>query len=200
MLVKGMGYYADAEAVKTAHIKDNRQVTTVHQGNGSIQHRDGERWPGSGANRRSVWSDISPEPYGGAHFATFPSDLPRICIQASTSEKGVCPECGAQWARVVDHKNMEVRQSGHGIGTGMRTSLYGTEVEPASTTTLDWRATCSCDAGNPVPAVVLDPFCGTATTCLAAQKLGRRAVGVDLSKAYLQQAVNRLGKVSLPLF
>ena len=46
---------------------------------------------------------------------------------------------------------------------------------------------------------MLDPFAGTATACLAAQKLGRRAVGVDLSEAYLQQAVKRLEGVPLPL-
>ena len=33
--------------------------------------------------------------------------------------------------------------------------------------------------------VVLDPFCGCATTCIAAEKLGRRWIGVDVSlKAY----------------
>jgi DNA modification methylase len=34
---------------------------------------------------------------------------------------------------------------------------------------------------------------------LAAQKLGRRAVGVDLSETYLQQAVKRLEGVTLPM-
>ena len=47
--------------------------------------------------------------------------------------------------------------------------------------------------------LVLDPFAGTFTTGLAAQKLGRRAAGVDISEAYLQQAVKRLGAVSLPM-
>ena len=28
--------------------------------------------------------------------------------------------------------------------------------------------------------IVLDPFCGTATTCIAAERLGRGWVGVDL--------------------
>lgn len=34
-------------------------------------------------NRRSVWS-IPSEPYSEAHFATFPTELPRRCILAST--------------------------------------------------------------------------------------------------------------------
>jgi site-specific DNA-methyltransferase (adenine-specific) len=37
----------------------------------------------------------------------------------------------------------------------------------------------------PEPGVVLDPFCGTGTTLLAARTLGRRSVGIDLSASYL---------------
>jgi site-specific DNA-methyltransferase (adenine-specific) len=137
-LTKGMNYYSDGEAVKT----DTQ------------------------ANRRDVWRDISPEPYAGEHFATFPPDLPRLCIQASTSEAGVCGSCGNQWARVVD---------------------------------LDrWKPTCDCNADK-IPATVLDPFAGTGTTLLAAQRLGRSSVGVDLSKDYLNQAVKRLSKETLPM-
>ena len=64
--------------------------------------------------------------------------------------------------------------------------------------TLGWRATCSHDAPA-IPALVLDPFAGTFTTDMAAQKLGRRAVGVDISEAYLEQAVRRLSAVTLPM-
>jgi site-specific DNA-methyltransferase (adenine-specific) len=37
----------------------------------------------------------------------------------------------------------------------------------------------------PERGVVLDPFCGTGTTLLAARSLGRRSVGIDLSRSYL---------------
>lgn len=36
-------------------------------------------------NRRSVWN-ITTKPYKGAHFATFPPELPEICIKAGTRE------------------------------------------------------------------------------------------------------------------
>ena len=36
-------------------------------------------------------------------------------------------------------------------------------------------------ASSPVGGVVLDPFCGCATTCVAAERLGRCWVGVDIS-------------------
>lgn len=214
MLTKGMGYFCDVEAVREgvtggthsrgpqAHI----MAETAAPGSGikSNSSWDAATWgPVSARNRRSVWNGISPEPYGGSHFATFPSDLPRICIQASTSERGVCPECGSQWARILDHKNMVIRQSERAMKLrerdgAMRTAPGGTHDAPAETQTIGWRATCG-HTRNPVPATVLDPFAGTATTCLAAQKLGRRAVGVDISGSYLKQAVKRLSAVPLPL-
>jgi len=49
-------------------------------------------------NKRDVWT-IATQPYKGAHFAVFPEEIPRTCIKAGTSEKGVCPTCGAFWAR-----------------------------------------------------------------------------------------------------
>jgi len=66
--------------------------------------------------------------------------------------------------------------------------------------TKGWRPTCACpEANTPVPCLVLDPFVGSGTTCEAAQKLGHRSVGLDLSEAYLRQAVSRLSALSLPL-
>jgi len=38
----------------------------------------------------------------------------------------------------------------------------------------------------PEAGVVLDPFCGTGTTLLAARNLGRRSVGIDISCHYLE--------------
>ena len=42
--------------------------------------------------------------------------------------------------------------------------------------------------------MVLDPFCGCATACVAAEKLGRRWVGIDISPNALIQVNNRLRK------
>jgi len=213
MLTKCMGYHADGEAVKTAAIHAGRLVKATGNGAKNSGHinntADGfthhDTLVGSGANRRSVWNDISPEPYGGSHFATFPSDLPRICIQASTSERGCCSECGSQWARVVDTGPQGTyNENGNPQGINRSTMAWGDD-HPSNNprwhntnSTLGWRPTCNCNAPA-IPATVLDPFSGTATTCRAAQKLGRRAVGVDISEAYLEQAVRRLSAVTLPM-
>lgn len=55
--------------------------------NQASEHRtkSGNEWDGGSgrANRRSVWS-INTQGYKGAHFATFPSEIPRLCIMAGT--------------------------------------------------------------------------------------------------------------------
>ena len=42
----------------------------------------------SGRNKRSVW-EIATEPYAEAHFATYPTELVKPCIQAGCPEGGV---------------------------------------------------------------------------------------------------------------
>ena len=46
-------------------------------------------------------------------------------------------------------------------------------------------ATCPADG------VILDPFCGTGTTLLAARNLGRPSVGIDVSRQYLKLTQER---------
>ena len=48
--------------------------------------------------------------------------------------------------------------------------------------------------------VVLDPFCGCATTCVAAQQLGRRWIGIDLETNVVNILVDRLTDASGVLF
>lgn len=43
----------------------------------------------------------------------------------------------------------------------------------------------------PPDGLVLDPFCGTGTTMLAARKLWRKSVGIDISEGYLEIAEER---------
>jgi modification methylase len=43
--------------------------------------------------------------------------------------------------------------------------------------------------------IILDPFMGSGTTALAATKLGRKFVGIELSETYIRMAKNRLKKL-----
>ena len=46
--------------------------------------------------------------------------------------------------------------------------------------------------------IVLDPFCGTGATCLAAKSAGRRFIGIELNPDYAAFARHRLGLADLP--
>lgn len=50
-----------------------------------------------------------------------------------------------------------------------------------------------------VQCVVLDPFVGSGTVPMVAQKLGRKGIGVDLSAEYLELARKRVEGVPLPM-
>jgi site-specific DNA-methyltransferase (cytosine-N4-specific) len=67
---------------------DGRRQTHVEKGNGSIQHRDGDRWPNEGRNVRSVW-EIPTQPYPEAHFATYPEKLVERCLLAGCPSGGI---------------------------------------------------------------------------------------------------------------
>jgi len=47
---------------------------------------------------------------------------------------------------------------------------------------------------------VLDPFCGTATTLVAALKTGRNSIGVEIDREYCRMAAIRLQEENEPLF
>lgn len=51
---------------------------------------------------------------------------------------------------------------------------------PADLCRIPLLATC------PEGGIVIDPFCGTGTTLLAARDLGRKSIGIDISRRYLE--------------
>ena len=48
--------------------------------------------------------------------------------------------------------------------------------------------------------VVLDPFAGSGTTLVVAEKLNRKWIGIEISKNYCELARERIEKAKLPLF
>ena len=210
LLSKEGRYFYDAEALKTAAFPrwgkhSAEKYKDIKGPTATGLHSDGYERPTS-ANARNVWT-FPTQGRPDAHFATFPDELPRRCILAGTSEHGVCGECGAPWARVVESEVVKNRPSagedprsrnedklsvGRGHGGHRGNNLQ------TSTQTLGWQPTCGCNADT-VPATVLDPFVGSGTTVAIAQSLGRRGVGLDLNSEYLENAAKRIGAVTLPL-
>ena len=61
----------------------------------------------------------------------------------------------------------------------------------ATRNTIGWRPTCDHDA-EPVPSVVLDPFCGSGTTGVVALRHGRSFIGIELNPEYIELARKRI--------
>lgn len=229
-LTRSARYFYDAEAVK----EPATGTTRKQEGGGNGKCTE----PGGGIrnntsfmatirdrvlayrNARSVWR-INAKPltadYGVDHFALYPEELPRRLILASTSERGVCPTCGAPWTREkeptpeyaaklgdwADDRPDQLEGRGHAVTpdghrlTARRTKRGGSAT--ADYVTIGWRQGCACEPMEPRAAVVLDPFAGLATTGVAAGKLGRDFVGIELRDEYARAAARRVREEVGPL-
>lgn len=167
----------------------------------------------SGGDGRPLALDVPAAAYRDAHTATFPVGLVDPLIRAGTSEKGVCVTCGAPWRRIVEAGEADLehqRACGGDVAgayDGVSTKNYAAaRVQDASATkarilegmkeriTVGWEPTCKCAAHDPVPAILLDIFCGSGTLPMVAARLGRRAIGLELNAADVEMAANRINE------
>jgi len=221
LLSKAARYFYDADAVR----EPQTEGTLERFGNGAAPRKPGIKQGGSdrksrsfdeatpdailanGRNLRNVWT-IPTHAYSDAHFATFPPALVERCIRAGTSDRGCCAACGAPWVRVTERSNGLAGKSWHDHVDDERRGQRGgasayrgddrKAYEANGVTTTGWRASCACEA-DVVPCTVLDPFVGSGTTALVADRLQRDAIGIDLSIDYAAMAQRRL-EDDCPLF
>lgn len=205
-LAKSPEYFCDAEGVKEKAISQN-VTRSSPKAVGGVQGMEKQNDSFASSivgnletrNPRNVWS-LSAEPLKAAHFAAFPSSIPRRCIQASTSAAGCCPTCGSQWASIVETERVPTRpgtnskvtdlkhDTGYSSGSvpGHPTEFGNRDPERhiQRTKILGYRQTCNCAAHEPVPCTVLDPFAGSGTTLMVSRWLGRKSIGIELSEKY----------------
>jgi len=220
LLSKSKKYFYDADAIREDNVNPKRtnykpgkeayMEGNIHgpfddrivRNEGFKAYADGKVCVGR--NKRSVWN-INTQPYPDAHFAVFPTEIPRLCISAGTSEEGCCSSCGAPHERITekgftshDGSTESLYEKG---SSGGRISLLrqaareqGFEYQPSSKT-VGWRATCNCNAKT-VPCTVLDPFAGSGTTGEVAKRLGRNYVLIELNPEYKTLIEKRLASVT----
>lgn len=171
--------------------------------------------PGAISNQRSVWT-LAPEFFPGQHFATFPTELPRRAILASTSSYGCCARCGAPWRRKLKKERKPTRPGvnskclSHSNGDTATSEAMGwnrpnvignrdPQRHVTITHMLGWEPSCKCGETTLVAPVVLDPFSGSGTTGLVATRLGCRFIGAELNDEYAAASRTRLAS-DTPLF
>ena len=215
LFAKSQRYYYDAEAVREEAQYGRRTWSRQQFKGGDLaKHhgKDGGSTTGgdanSGRNLRDVWW-LSPEPFPGTHFATFPRALVEPCIKAGTSDQGVCPKCGAPRKRVgekgepvIEHQKACGGDSSGNYSGKATKDFESAQAQDASevkrrtlegmrTRSYSWKRGCR-HRGDPVPATVLDPFAGSGTTGVVANALGRDFVGVELNPDYAEMARKRI--------
>lgn len=180
-----------------AHKRLNTQSETLVAGNKwGARHEGWEATKGDrvGRNKRSVWP-LATEPFPDAHFATAPTALVEPCLKAGTSEKGCCPKCGAPWVRVGEttYENPGQRTTNGPRSLAQRHEAAGFETRlEKSFTTKGWKQGCDCNASDPVPCTVIDPFFGSGTTGVVADRLRLNCIGIELNPEYAEMARARL--------
>lgn len=160
----------------------------------------------TGKNPGDVF-EIKTKPFPEAHFAVYPEELCVKPIKSSCPE-WVCKKCGKPKRKIVvtggyaSAFNIRVRdvQRGRIKHTDRRASeeeiANYNEKEYTSKVKLRVIAEgCNCNAGYE-PGIVLDPFCGSGTTCVVAKKLGRRFIGIEINRNYYELARKRIKNVS----
>ncbi|MBW2977821.1 site-specific DNA-methyltransferase [Candidatus Woesearchaeota archaeon] len=143
---------------------------------------------------------MTTQPFPEAHFAVYPEEL---CVKPikSSCPKQICKKCGfireritkptEEYAKLLGkanpHKGIEIGKTNKGTDIGQEICQRHLTAQYK---TLGFTK-CKCEAGWR-SGIVLDPFVGSGTTCLVAQKLGRNWIGIDLKKEYIAIAKKRL--------
>lgn len=217
MFAKGADYFCDGDAVAepaTCKAPGNRK----HKGrdafaNGDVTQRTKLGLADTGAretrNPRNVWS-LSNEGTKLKHFAAFPTELVKRCLLAATSAGGCCPACRTPYAPIVESSRTPTRpalnskvlprvsqhtDSPYHQKNGSVVGNRDPQRHCTSTRILGYLPSCVCNAGDPIPQIVLDPFAGTGTTLQTAVWYGRDAIGCELSEDYAAMAEQRIAEM-----
>jgi DNA modification methylase len=181
VMVRQPSYFFDLDAVRVPHTS---RLSKRHRVTASVRGREAWRGPNAadadglakikaegrvghplGKNPGDVWR-IASSTYRGAHHATYPVALAERALLAGCPEAR-CSRCRLPWRRST------IRDLG-------RAALRGA-LGP----------TCGCDAASE-PGLVLDPFMGSGTTAIAAEKHGRDWLGIEINPEFAALALARI--------
>jgi hypothetical protein len=126
------------------------------------------------------------------HFAAYPPELVRRIILGWSPLK-VCQQCGEGRRPVCEAAYDDVApiaasDKAHDEAQGNTFATRALGRASRQTSIVGEACVCSTPTAETRPGCVLDPMAGTGTTVGVAHKLGRNAIGVDLSMDYARLA------------
>jgi site-specific DNA-methyltransferase (adenine-specific) len=200
-LVRSPRYFFDLDAIREPHrSKGNRSARTASSSppawagplagtQGGLARPRADGLPGHrlGKNPGDVWR-LPASSYRGAHFATFPEILVERPLLATCPER-VCTGCGEGWQRAAG----EVVRLGSPAASGRDPYVRRYPSRWQTVRALGRLVACACGAPA-LPGVVLDPFFGSGTVGVVAQRLGRDWIGIELNPTYAELARARLSR------
>jgi len=217
MLVKKKKYWFDLDAVRVVHKDISIKRANYERTRKTSKGAKSELYAGlpankvklgiGGKNPGDVW-EISTQPFPEAHFATFPEKLIESMIKSSCPAE-ICLKCGRARVRIIEHnseagftekeyKDWEKETGIVSQDRGNRATLglkKKGNVKYAGKTT-GWTK-CDCKDPEYEAGIILDPFMGSGTTALVAQKLGRNYLGIEINPEYIKIAEKRLAQKPL---
>ena len=140
-----------------------------------------------GKNPGDFWT-ITTKPFLGAHFAVYPEKICVTPIKASCPEF-VCKKCGKPRVKKIDSESIPTRPGNMSKDTDGVFAASRKRFMPVYKG--EYYETCDCNAGFD-PGIVLDLFVGSGTTCIMAERLNRRWIGIDISVEYCKMAIERI--------
>lgn len=152
-----------------------------------------------------LWS-VPPQPGREGHKAMWPPSVPSRCFRLGSSEHGCCASCGAPWVRVLrrardgrPRSDGPARPTAPGYFDQAKVKVTreggGTSMPRDAVTTEGWRPSCGCGAGA-APCVTADVFCGSGRSGVAARRLGRRFLGVELNDDFARSSRARVARAA----
>lgn len=179
LLVRQRQYFFELDGIRVPHTSTRRAAKTSrawsvppewrvspssHSGLDALSATGRVGHP-LGKNPGDVWR-LSTASYRGPHHAVFPEALAEPPIKAGCPERR-CTRCRCPWRRAI------IRRLGQ---LAVRGRL---------------RPGCGCRAASE-PGVVLDPFMGSGTTAIAAERHGRNWLGIEINPAFARLAKARI--------
>ena len=149
--------------------------------------------PNAGKNPGDFWS-INTQPFPEAHFAVFPDKLCEKPILAGCPAE-VCKHCGMARVRILGNGE-KITSGGFGSKTADHVGLSPSSGIRSKTwnvyETIGW-SDCQCEGEDKYqPGIILDPFGGSGTVSIEAEKLGRSSIYIDIKKDYCEMALKWL--------
>lgn len=204
---KSRKYWFDLDAVREEHKPESlKRVQGNWNGHrepmSSFQGMDIKKMCSpSGKNPGDFWS-INTQPFPEAHFAVFPEKLCEKPILAGCPAE-VCKYCRMARMRITEQGDLiainERGLSGGGTkwdrkkhGDTKADEWQGKPGRAYENKTIGW-TDCQCEGEDKYePGIILDPFAGSGTVGIIAEKLNRNSILIDIKKEYCEMALKRL--------